>query len=548
VLGIVYEPDGVTPASDCIVNVTNTNTGEWALTTTVYEGWYMLSTEALGSYVYGGEVINVTATRGTIIGWGEGLAEWPYVQIDVTLSAPQTSYLLELDRGWNFVSFPLLNDSWMAGNVGLEYGSLVAGWDVMAQSETRFFVVGMTPPAYDFSLERGESFWIFSPHGQTLVLWGHSPDIYQQLSVACPAPYARYWISLGFNTLGSDINATDIPSMAVGVKVILVCRYNSPSGDYSNFLYGVTPPARDFVIMPGDGCWLLVEGAGSLVYSPSGSEAAPVASFEVVSSTYHTVTVDASGSYDSDGSIVSCHWDWGDDTQGTGMTSSHTYSTVKYRQISLTVTDDDGLTDSIVKIFPLEPLLIYGYVYNWSACPQPNTDVSVTHIGTGSFLNSTTDDGGRYEVDINLIQGGWQIGDVIKVQLNWTVPRYVWLSEENATGGSIQIDLVKQWGIPGPPCPVFGQTLDINSAPIALCAVTVSNLRTNESLVGVTDDIWGYFEFDLKSMPGLVMLGDFIRVSAITENLSASTDVLLTYYLLIEVGYIYVNLILLPAG
>ena len=52
------------------------------------------------------------------------------------------------------------------------------------------------------------------------------------------------------------------------------------------------------------------------------------------------VTFDGSNSYDSDGTIVSYTWDFGDNTSGTGMTPSHTYTMPGNYSVALTVTDD----------------------------------------------------------------------------------------------------------------------------------------------------------------------------------------------------------------
>jgi len=58
------------------------------------------------------------------------------------------------------------------------------------------------------------------------------------------------------------------------------------------------------------------------------------------------VTFNASGSYDPDGYIVSYSWDFGDGNTATGVTVSHAYADNGSYVVTLTVTDNDGATDS----------------------------------------------------------------------------------------------------------------------------------------------------------------------------------------------------------
>jgi len=59
-----------------------------------------------------------------------------------------------------------------------------------------------------------------------------------------------------------------------------------------------------------------------------------------------SVHFDGSDSYDPDGTIISYNWDFGDGHIGTGVKPSHKYSSSGTYDITLTVTDDDGLTDT----------------------------------------------------------------------------------------------------------------------------------------------------------------------------------------------------------
>ncbi|MDF1555509.1 MAG: PKD domain-containing protein, partial [Deferrisomatales bacterium] len=58
------------------------------------------------------------------------------------------------------------------------------------------------------------------------------------------------------------------------------------------------------------------------------------------------VDFDAGTSGDPDGTIASYGWVFGDGDSGTGATVRHTYSTAGTYPITLTVTDDDGATDT----------------------------------------------------------------------------------------------------------------------------------------------------------------------------------------------------------
>jgi PKD repeat protein len=81
-----------------------------------------------------------------------------------------------------------------------------------------------------------------------------------------------------------------------------------------------------------------------------------------------TVSFSAAGSTDSDGTIVSYSWTFGDGTPaGTGVTTSHTFTTVGTFSVTVRVTDNSGLstTSSIVTVTtstaPATPLHLSGF-------------------------------------------------------------------------------------------------------------------------------------------------------------------------------------------
>ena len=86
-------------------------------------------------------------------------------------------------------------------------------------------------------------------------------------------------------------------------------------------------------------------GVGATV--PTSSSQAPVA--VITASTLRgtaplTVSFSGAGSSDADGSIVGYAWTFGDTTSGSGVTSSHVYTTPGSYAVGLLVTDDSGLS------------------------------------------------------------------------------------------------------------------------------------------------------------------------------------------------------------
>lgn len=83
----------------------------------------------------------------------------------------------------------------------------------------------------------------------------------------------------------------------------------------------------------------------------------PTASFSSVL-TGLSVSLDGTGSTDPDGSIASYSWDLGDGTTATGETTTHTYATPGSYSVTLTVTDDQGSTDTRTSSVIVAPLVL----------------------------------------------------------------------------------------------------------------------------------------------------------------------------------------------
>ncbi|MDZ5812792.1 PKD domain-containing protein [Halorubrum sp. AD140] len=123
----------------------------------------------------------------------------------------------------------------------------------------------------------------------------------------------------------------------------------------------------------------------------------PTAAFDASLSdpeTGETVTFDASGSTDADGSIESYEWEFGDGETATGESVTHAFDDAGEYDVELTVTDDDGATDTVTQTISVDE----------PAEPEPNqsTEVSLSPSEELVAVNGST----AYDVVVENVDGG----------------------------------------------------------------------------------------------------------------------------------------------
>jgi len=116
-----------------------------------------------------------------------------------------------------------------------------------------------------------------------------------------------------------------------------------------------------------------------------------------------TVTFDASGSSDPDGTIVGYEWSFGDEATATGITASHSYSSAGTYTVTLTVTDNNGLTGTTTKSVTVAPHEIEPQAPSASFTSSPHSP----EVGeTASF-----DASGSSDPDGTIVNYIWDFGD-----------------------------------------------------------------------------------------------------------------------------------------
>jgi len=273
-------------------------------------------------------------------------------------------------------------------------------------------------------------------------------------------------------TIGPGVPPVNQPPVASFTESCtqLSCSFDAtgssdPDGTISNYAWnfgdsttgtGATPshqyaasgtyPAR-LTVTDDDGAQTSVTRNVTVSGAPANQP--PVASF-TVSCTDLSCSFNGSGSSDPDGSIASYAWDFGDGTNGTGVSPSHTYTTAGSYTVQLTVTDNEQATNTTTR------------TANPTAPPSPTfaTDTfsrTVTNgLGaansggnwslSGSATNFSVSGGlGRIRIATAGSGSGATLGSVS--QLNTDLTMSV-ATDQPATGGGVYIS-VRGRQVPG---------------------------------------------------------------------------------------------------
>lgn len=141
-----------------------------------------------------------------------------------------------------------------------------------------------------------------------------------------------------------------LPTLAA-LALATGCSFDVDYGDTA-FQCEVTPDCPDGFTCVDDEC------------RRAGGDGAPTAAFTSDAS-FLLVSLDATSSSDPDGDALDHAWSFGDDSTGTGATISHTYDAEGSYDVTLTVTDDDGNTDSVsnqvMVMAPAQPIAKDGF-------------------------------------------------------------------------------------------------------------------------------------------------------------------------------------------
>ncbi|RFA13010.1 cell surface protein [Subtercola boreus] len=199
---------------------------------------------------------------------------------------------------------------------------------------------------------------------------------------------------------------------------------------------------------------------------------APTASF-TSSVTNLALTVDGTGSADTDGTLTSYAWAFGDGSTATGANPPvHTYAAAGTYTVKLTVTDNDGATG------------VSQTTVTAVAAPPPNVPPTASFAATPTDLSVAFDASGSADSDGTIASYAWSFGD--GQTATGPTPTHVYAS---AGTYSVKLTVTDNKGATGVSTGSVMVTAPppANVPPVAAIDSTVSNLTANFSGAASTD-------------------------------------------------------------
>jgi serine protease len=181
-----------------------------------------------------------------------------------------------------------------------------------------------------------------------------------------------------------------------GVAALVISRGVASSPDDVRHVLEVTAEDKGAAGWDNIYGWGIVDAYKAVTYSAVPNQP-PTASFTWTASGL-TCNLDASGSFDSDGTISSYAWDFGDGTTGAGMTTSHAYAAADDYTVTLTVTDDDNATGTCSKTVTVSQ-------------PAGNLPPTASFTATPDGLTCAFDASASKDSDGTISSYAWDFGD-----------------------------------------------------------------------------------------------------------------------------------------
>jgi len=242
----------------------------------------------------------------------------------------------------------------------------------------------------------------------------------------------------------------------------------------------------------------------------------PVASFtESAEIVYpnEAIYFNATGSYDPDGNITSYFWDFGDETNATGVTTEHSYPLEGNYTVTLTVTDDDNATGkatAIKEALNRPPVAIF------------SESTETAYIGEAITFNASD----SYDLDGTIVNYFWEFGD-------GTNTTGVIVNHAYDINGTVNVTLTVTDDDGASNSSASTKTILKNEPPVPLFTESAENVNTGEVITfnasgsydpdgNITSYFWDFG--DGTSTTGVTVDHAYVDAGAYTATLVVTDD------------------------
>lgn len=235
-----------------------------------------------------------------------------------------------------------------------------------------------------------------------------------------------------------------------------------------------------------------------------------------------TVNFNSVGSADSDGSIATYDWDFGDGTTGTGTNASHTYTTAGLFFTFLTVTDDGGLStisaSQTISVFPTNVAPVAAFVVDTASGEVP---LAVAFDGS----SSTDSDGSIADYSWDFGDGSSGAGQLVSHTYS-TVGSYsatLTVTDNQSAQNTSSAQTITVVVANVVPISVFTATPTIGDNPLSVAFNGGGSTDSDGSVVSYAWDFGdGTTASGATANHTYTTVGDFAAVLTITDNSGAT--------------------------
>ncbi|WP_230742219.1 Calx-beta domain-containing protein [Methanooceanicella nereidis] len=162
----------------------------------------------------------------------------------------ETSFVINLQPGWNLISIPLMNDTIWASQLQDIGISMVAEY-VNTTDGFNMYMAGISPSEDDIQIKIDYAYYVFCDRETTFTVIGVLPG---SRSIAIYSGYNM----IGWSTLSTS-NAKAVCELLNGNQIIF--RYNNANDGFDVYMEMISPDEDSFVMGPGEGYYVYSDSA-----------------------------------------------------------------------------------------------------------------------------------------------------------------------------------------------------------------------------------------------------------------------------------------------